>query len=182
MNEIPDLPVYSRNVLEFITVAHDYCITMNKAANLKKKQLLDYSRKVLPLLYLKADLLPEIEVQNPEANERFVTEEEWQSLFNHLRQIFGDQDEFWFTDQDSNPPEMKKGSLSEHFADIYQDLNDFVILYQKNSIFAKENAVAEIEKLFRINWGIRVVNTLKILHHFIAFQEEPDDPDITEIL
>ena len=178
MNEIPSQPVYSKNVMEFITVAHDYCITMSKNQKLGAKQLTDYLRKVLPLLYVKADLLPEIEVQNPEANQRFVTEEEWETLFNQLRGIFGNQDEFWLADHSDNTTELIKGSLAEHFADIFQDLQDFIILYQKNSIDAKENAVFEVKQLFRNHWGVRLVNALTMLHHFIADSEEADDYSI----
>ncbi|MCB0804188.1 MAG: DUF5063 domain-containing protein [Bacteroidales bacterium] len=164
MNDIPDHPVYSKNVLEFITVAYDYSVTLKKKEKFKKNELIHYLRKVLPLLYVKADLIPDTEVRNPDANERFVTEEEWEALFNQLRNLFGADDEFWLTDPSGNESEMVKGSMAEHLTDIWQDLQDFLVLYQKNSIMAKENAVFEVKRLFNESWGIRLVNALKQLH------------------
>lgn len=182
MAKIPDHPVYSKNVLEFITVAHDYCLTMSKPEKLKRDNLVDYLRKVLPLLYIKADLLPETEVANPGANQRFVTEEDWQALFNHLRRIFGNKDEFWFIDQSESTNDMKKGSLAEHLTDIYQDLQDFILLYQQNSLDAKENALSEIKRLFYERWGAFLVNVTKTLHHLSGGSHEIVEPDIPKFL
>ncbi|MBM3436614.1 MAG: DUF5063 domain-containing protein [Bacteroidetes bacterium] len=165
MNSIPDLPVYSKNVFELLTVANDFCLTLSRLENTDKATLIDYLRKVSPLLYLKASLLPDIKVENPDANEKFLTQEEWEYLFNALRKKFGADDEFWFIDPGKADNEAVKGSLSECFADIYQDLKDFLTLYQKNSLSAKENAVYEIKNLFENRWGYDLVNAHKTLHY-----------------
>lgn len=182
MSEIPDLPVYSKHVLELITVANDYCMTMVKASESKKSALINYLLKVAPLLYLKTSLIPEVTVENPEANERFMTEEEWEGLFNTLRSRFGKEDEFWFVDPSMPDNEIVKGSLAEHFTDIYQDLYDFLKLYQKNSVAAKENAVHEIRKNFIAYWGFRLVNAHRTLHHLsisnTRFMMDPPRPSV----
>ena len=72
MEEIPKDPVYSKNVLEMITVANDFCITMRKFDATKKKELADSFPQVGPVLYLKGPVLPAVEVCNPEATERFL--------------------------------------------------------------------------------------------------------------
>lgn len=166
MTKVPDNPVYSKNTLEFITVCNDFCITMSYPDKIDFLSLTDYLVKVLPLLYLKAALLPEVEVSNPEMNQRFVTQEEWEKLFLELRKIIGDNDEFWYIDSNTEKTEPLKGSLSEHLADIFQDSQDFLLLYQKNSLDAKENALHEVLKSFRLYWGYRLVNAHKILHQF----------------
>ena len=174
MTKIQDNPVYSKNTLEFVTVCNDFCITMSYPDKTDFLSLTDYMVKVLPLLYLKAALLPEVEVSNPEMNQRFVTQEEWEKLFLELRKLIGDNDEFWYIDPNIENTEPLKGSLSEHLADIFQDLQDFLLLYQKNSLDAKENALNEVSKSFRMYWGYRLVNTHKILHHFSV--RDHDDP------
>ncbi|MCF8404810.1 MAG: DUF5063 domain-containing protein [Bacteroidales bacterium] len=174
MSEIPESPVTSKNVFELLTVANDYCIAMRNAETTSKAKLIDYLRKVCPLLYIKASLLPETEVSNPDANERFVTEEDWEILFNTLRNKFGKQDEFWYVDNADNTNDMIKGSLAEHFTDIYQDLQDFISLYQKNTIAAKENAISEVNRLFKSRWGFRLVNAHKTLHYLSETKEEID--------
>lgn len=182
MTELPDNPAFSKNVLEMLTVANDFCLTMAKVEKKPREELVDYLIKICPLLYIKGSLLEEIEVNNPEANQRFVTEEEWQALFNELRNKFGKEDEFWFIDNSENHNEPVKGSLAEHYADIYQDMKDFLQLYQVNSLDAKENAVAEIKKSFPSHWGYRLVTAHKTLHHISSKTvKEPPRFDIPEM-
>lgn len=172
--QIPDHPVFSKNVLEVITVANDFCLTMNKSETIDKHKLVEYLTKISPLLYLKGALLPEVEVSDPERNERFFTEEEWEFLFNALRNKFGDSDVFWYADADQSD-ELIKGSLADQITDIYQDLQDFLLLYQKNSIAAKENAVNELQSLFITNWGKKLLIIQARLHH-LFFTKNPDPP------
>jgi hypothetical protein len=177
MKDISGHPVYSKNVLEFLTVSNDYCLTMEKPESMKKSWLINYLQKVLPLLYIKASLIPLIEVQNPDANERFLTLEEWEFLFNELRKKIAEDDEFWFVDPYANNHDPVKGSLAECLTDIYQDLKDFITLYKKNALDAKENAVFEIKKLFEQRWGYLIVNAHKALHYLIMNNRQPDEPD-----
>lgn len=175
MEQIPDHPVYSRNVLEVLTVINDFVSTLKRAETIKKDKLVEYLTKVGPLLYLKGALIPEIKVSNPDKNERFYTEEEWEILFNTLRKIFGKDDVFWHLEPD-NPGEPVKASLSDHLTDIFQDLSDFLILYQKSSIDAKENAVFELHRLFISNWGIKLTIVQAQLHHLNFFSSPPQEP------
>ena len=175
MTDVPNSPVYSKNVLEFLTVANDYCLMMAKINNTTKSSLIDYLQKVCPLLYVKASLLPDIKILNPEANERFVTEEEWESLFNEIRKKFSKEDEFWYIDNASEHNDSIKASLAESFTDIYQDLKDFLLLYQKNSMDAKENAVGEVKLAFEKRWGFRLVNAHKVLHYIIMAGNQQDN-------
>ncbi len=162
-------PEKSLTVLEFLRVAHEYCIFTEKAGEKNKPEILDFFSKLGPLIYLKGRLLPEITPEFPEASERFVTEEEWQEVFNTLRAIFGEEDEFYHVGyEEYNEYEAVKASLSENFADIYQDLKDFVLLYQKNSQAAHQNAVHDCSALFETRWGIKVLENLRYIHFLIT--------------
>lgn len=184
MNDIPNHPVYHKNVLEMLTVANDFCLTMAKADSMKKTALMNYLQKISPLLYIKGSLLPDIEVSDPEANEKFLTEEKWEWLFNELRKKFGPNDEFWYVDSiEKNQPDPVKGSLAEFFSDIYQDMKDFLELYQKSSLAAKENAVHELKKSFETQWGFRNVVAHKALHYIIMKTSQPEEhPDYPQII
>ena len=168
MRDINKDPIYSKNVMEMILVANEFCSFIEFTEKHSKEDILYYLQKVCPLLYLKGSLLPGIQVKNPEANERFVTEEQWQNIFNSLRSKFLNDDEYWDIenlDTENNEPE--KQSLSENFADIYQDLKDFILLYQKNTEAAKENAVHQCSILFKKHWGCRIINSLKAIHYIL---------------
>jgi hypothetical protein len=175
MNDISEHPVYSKSVLEFITVANDFSMTMSRIESLKITWLTNYLQKILPLLYIKGSLLPSIEVTNPEANERFFTEEEWEFLFNQFRLKFAGDNEFWFIDPSTSYNDPVKASLAESLTDICQDLKDFLTLYQKNSLDAKENAVNEVRISFEKRWGFLLVNVHKVLHYLIMNSRQQDE-------
>ncbi|MBN2862881.1 MAG: DUF5063 domain-containing protein, partial [Bacteroidales bacterium] len=54
-------PVYSRNVVEFVAVANEFCKYAEHSSELKGGELLKILQRILPLLYIKASLLPPLE-------------------------------------------------------------------------------------------------------------------------
>jgi hypothetical protein len=158
-------PENSLNVLEFIRVAHEYCLFTEKSDEKNKADIYDFFLKIGPLLYLKGKLLPEIIPDYPESSERFVTEEEWQEIFNMFRADFLEEDEYYHVNyEEFNEFEAVKASLSENLTDIYQDLKDFVLLYQKNSQTARQNAVHDCKALFETRWGPMVLSSVRYIH------------------
>lgn len=163
-----DHPVFSKTVIEMLTVANEFCHFMEKIENYDKKDILEYLQKICPLLYIKGALLPQIDVNEESIAERYVTEEQWESIFNSTRKKLGDDDiYFYMNNHYSNEDEPVKASLAENFADVYQDLMDFVLLYQKNSIEAKENSVSQCKSLFETHWGYRIINSQKAIHYLL---------------
>jgi len=153
----------SKNVLEMITVAHEFCLFIEKVESYAQEDVLNYFQKIIPLLYLKGSLLPEIEVSDDSYLERFVTAETWEIIFNDLRNKLKLLDEYWVLEQkDDN--EASKASIAENLTDTYQDLKDFVILYTKNTQTARENAIHECKMHFETHWGNRLLSALKAIH------------------
>ena len=70
-------PVYSRNVIEFVAVANEFCKYAEHASELKGDELLKILQRILPLMYLKASLLPRLNPFFEDGNEKFVTESDW---------------------------------------------------------------------------------------------------------
>ena len=167
-NENLSQPEISLNVLELLRVAHEYCIFAENADTRKPDEIMDFFRKVGPLLYIKGALLPRFEPEYPEANERFVTEEEWQAIFNEFRSVLMGIDEYYRIDLEYGVEyETIKASLSENFADIYQDLKDFLLLYQRNTRDARQNAVHESQLLFESRWGLKILENLRYIHFLL---------------
>jgi len=164
----------SASVIDMFTVANEFCIFTEKAEKYNPEEVLQYYAKICPLLYLKGAILPVVEADEDYFGERFVNEDQWESIYNSLLSVFRGKDEFYtlsYENADTNP---LKASLSEHLADVYQDLKDFVLLYQKNLAYAKQNAVYECRTLFISHWGPRIAALLPALH-VIAFRPEQDD-------
>lgn len=164
MDEPRDI-VYSKNVLEMITVSNELCLFVEEIEKYELVYCLSYLQKVLPLLYLKGSMLPDVEVSDETANERFVTEEQWENVFNEARKVFGKYDTFNFLKYDfQQGNQIEKGSIGEFIADIYQDIKDFLLLYQKNTLAARENAVYECKNMLAHNWGAKLLLVHKAMH------------------
>ncbi|MBC8321192.1 MAG: DUF5063 domain-containing protein [Bacteroidetes bacterium] len=167
----------SKPVIEMATVANEFCYFFDTIDSKDKQTILEFTQRILPLLYLKGSLLPNVTPEYPESNERFVTEEQWERIFTVLRDKFGKDDEYWVIDpQYINETEPLKASLSENITDIYQDMKDFILLMQKNTLAARENAVSECSLLMANHWGYRIGNIFARIHHLIYFGEEISSP------
>ena len=169
----PD-PATSANVIDMLTVANEFCIFTEKAGKYDPGEVIQYYAKICPLLYLKGAILPVVEPDEDYFGERFVNEDQWENIYNSLLSVFPGKDEFYTLSYENIDNIPLKASISEHLADIYQDLKDFVLLYQKNLNYAKQNAVYECRKLFISHWGGRIAALLPALHA-IAFPVEPED-------
>jgi len=173
--EIKEDPVSSKKVLEMITVANEYCHFIEKASEYPLMEFLEFLQKILPLLYLKASLLPEMQVTDEDATEHYVTEEEWEALFNELRIKLTDCDLYLYLDHDlKNNTEPIRGSIAESITDIYQDLKDFLLLYQKPLRIFKECAVHDSRHLFETRYGFRIIDVMNAVHNYLY---EPSGKD-----
>jgi hypothetical protein len=164
----------SASVIDMFTVANEFCIFTEKAEKYSADEVLQYYSRICPLLYLKGAILPIVEPDEDYFGERFVNEDQWESIYNSLLLLFADRDEFYTLSYETADNIPLKASISEHLADVYQDLKDFVLLYQKNLNYAKQNAVYECRLLFISHWGSRIAALLPALHA-IVFPNNQDD-------
>ena len=63
-------------------------------------------------------------------------------------------------------------SISENMADIYQDIKDFLLLYQTGTNEVMNDAVWECRMNFENFWGQKLVNSMRAIHSFIYSGEE----------
>ena len=62
--------IFDKNVIEFVTVAAEFCAFLERAERMKRSTFVDTSLKILPLLYLKASMLPKCETIGDEDPKR----------------------------------------------------------------------------------------------------------------
>ncbi len=161
-------PVYSKHVLEMLTVANEFCHFIEQSEDYSKKNILEFIHKILPMLYLKGILMPSVVVEDSSYNEKYVNEMQWEHVFYAIKHKLKDDDDFWMVRNTGlNEFEPQKHSLSDLLADIYQDMKDFVMLYQQSSVYAKQNAVADFKNYFQNHWGERALKASKRLHELI---------------
>ena len=175
-------PVYSRNVVEFVAVANEFCKYTEHASELKGDELLKILQRILPLLYLKASLLPQLNPFFEDGNEKFVTESDWTEIQDTLLEKFGTANDYLevFDERmtDSEGPVIS--TISENMADIYQDIKDFLLLYQTGTVEVMNDAVWECRMNFENFWGQKLVNSMRAIHRFIYSGDEPKPVDNIE--
>jgi hypothetical protein len=178
-------PVYSRNVVEFVAVANEYCKYAEHAGELKGDEMLRILQRLLPLLYLKASLLPALEPFFEDENEKFVTESDWYRINDAFKNKFGTANDYLelYDEKYIESETPVPSSLAENMADIYQDLKDFLLLYQTGTQEVMNDAIWECRLNFENIWGQKLVNALKAIHKFIysgkEIQKADDDENIS---
>lgn len=163
--------VYSRNVIEFATVANEFCAFVEAVSELKRKDFLGKLQKILPLLYLKTSLLPELSDQDvdPESPEKFVSESDYHYILQKLSSKLGEFDSY----TELPEPGIEVGeisveaNISENVADIYQDMKDFILAYRIGTVEVMRAAVWECKNNFEHYWGQRLVNALRAVHMLV---------------
>jgi len=167
-------PVYSRNVVEFVAVANEFCKYAEHASELKGDEMLKIMQRILPLMYLKASLLPQLDPFFEEGNEKFVSEADWTTINETLKIKFGTANDYLevFDEKINDSEGPVVASISEDMADIYQDIKDFLLLYQTGTGEVMNDAVWECRMNFENFWGQKLVNSMRAIHKFIYSGEE----------
>lgn len=161
--------IYSRNVIEFVTVAGEYCNFLEKSGKTGTRDFLEKIQKLLPLLYLKVSLLPETEPEFDEEPEKFVSELDYNMIQQKIAGLLGEHDDYQevFDTGMQFSESALTASISENLADIYQDLKDFISLYRIGNEAAMESGLWECQKNFREFWGQKLVNCMRAVHQLV---------------
>ncbi len=165
-DQLPDHIVYSKNVIEFVTVAAETCLFLEHSTDFPKTDFIRKSVKLLPLLYLKTSLLEAPEPVFEDVPETFVTEEDYLFVKEQLEMIMGADDSYL----EVFHPDMVISDtpiaafVSENMADIYQELKDFAANYQLADMDIMNDALVACLRTFAEHWGQKLLNALKALH------------------
>ena len=173
--------IFDKNVIEFVTVAAEFCAFLERAEGMKRKAFVDTTLKILPLLYLKASMLPKCETIGDEAPETYVTEEMYEVLRINLSDILAEKDDYLevFLPEMAYSDQPIKKNISEDLADIYQDIRDFIFVFQLGLNETMNDSLAICQENFGMLWGQKLVNTLRALHD-VTYNQEPDEEEETE--
>lgn len=168
--------VYSKNVIELITVANEFCSFVERSDEMESSDFLSRLQKILPLLYLKASLLPEFESESSEDLEKYVTEVEYNLIQQKILRHTGAGDDY----QEVFLPGMQfsesalTASIAENIADIYQDMKDLIMSFRTLDEEVMALALSESQNNFSQFWGQKLVNCLRAVHNLI-YGETNDD-------
>jgi len=170
--------VFSKDAVEFVTVAVQYCVFLENFEEENSANLTDKLTKLLPLLYLKVSLLPETEMEEDADPEITVTEELYNFMLSRLENLFGKDDtylEVFLQDMKYSETPIS-ASISEDLTDIYQDLKNCITIYERGIIENMNDALYVCSENFKIYWGQKLVNVLRALHS-LKYSIDPESLD-----
>ncbi len=170
-------PIFDANTVEFVTVAAEFCGFLERTMELQPSEFVDRSLKLLPLLYLKASLLPECEPIDDVEPEIFVTETDYEHVRSMIAVQLGPDDDYLevFLDEMAYSDTPIKQNISEGLADIYQPLKDFVCVYSLGYDMTMNDALYRCKRHFAEYWGRTLTNVMRALHNIKYHSENLDD-------
>lgn len=160
----------------------EYCKWVEQAEGTPRKKLVEVALKLLPLLYLKASMLPACEMMSDEAPEIFVTEEGYEVIRLTLAEIMAERDDYldvFVSDMKYSDQPITR-YISEDLADIYQDLKDFICVFQLGLNETMNDSLAICQENFRLYWGQKLVNTLRALHEVYYTPSDEEEENGTD--
>ncbi len=173
--------IFERNAVEFVTVAAEYCAFIERSEGQKRTEFVDTLLKILPLLYIKALMIPECEVMSEDGLESFVTEDDYEVIRLNLQELLADRDDYldvFVEDMKYSDTPIRK-SIAEDLSDIYQVVKDFVCQFRSGLNETMHDALAQCREHFIGYWGQTLVNTMRALHevkyNHTDEEEEYDD-------
>jgi hypothetical protein len=174
--------VYSKNVIELITVANEFCSFLEHSEEMETTDFLGRLQKMLPLLYLKASLLPEFEMEADDELEKYVNELDYNLIQQKVLHHTGAGDDYQevFLSGMQFSESALTASISENMADIYQDMKDLVMSFRTLDEEVMALALSESQNNFAHLWGQKLVNSLRAIHNLIYGESSAEEGIKTE--
>ena len=181
MNDI----YHSKDVFEFTAVAVEVCKRLENAASLNRKEFISSMLKLLPLLYLKSQIVLHFNNESDVYLEHVVTEDDYNAIRYSIADKLGEYDDYLdvFLEDMKYSDQPITRYISEDLADIYQDIKDFIFVFQLGLNETMNDSLAICQENFRLYWGQKLVNTLRALHevkYSNTQEEEEEEEDIED--
>lgn len=177
--------IYDKNTVEFVTVAAEFCGFLERTGEMKRRLFVDKALKLLPLMYLKASLLPEYAERMDESElETFVTEGDYERVRAGVAALMGRYDDYLdvFLDDMAYSDTPICQTVSESLADIYQPVKDFICVYQLGFDKTMNDALVVCRENFCEYWGQRLLNVMRALHDVKYNVRQETDEEVDEPL
>ena len=167
--------IYAPATLEFVTVAAQFCVFLEQSQGRRKREFVETMLRLLPLLYVKATLLPRIESDGAFLPDDKVTEEDYNFIRQTVYDIMQADDDYeeLVYDATIQTDENRWLSVSEGLADI----RNFVGVYQERIEDCMTDALWAVMDNFELYWGQSLVDTLRQLHKLRYTQQKDLDED-----
>lgn len=174
-----DKVIYQHDVIEFAQVAVQFCAHLEHAGETEHNDFIDKLLKLIPLLYVKAQLLPQVESEGDFLPDDYVREQDYNYILSVIAQHLGDDDMYLdvVTDSMMQTDDTVWKRVSEHLADVYQPVRNFLAAYQRGVEECMLDALWYLQDSFESYWGEALVEALRRLHHIKYTQSDVEDTE-----
>lgn len=164
-----DKHIYRRDVLDFVTVATEFCRQLEQSEGSERGEFARMLQQLLPMLYLKASMLDEVE-EGIGYVEDIVTEEDYEYVRHQIALILRDADDYLdvFCEDFRYSDTPVLCTVSESLADCYQSLRNMVEAFRRGYDDAMEVALYECIQDFHERWGQQLLGALRAIHELLA--------------
>jgi len=164
MNKVESL--ISPQTQEFVKLCRKYFEYLENLPDTNISVFWHKQLSILPNIYSGIFQLPQIKGRYSSEVEKYVTENDYNKTFLSLVSFVGALDKFNDFNDMSHPGTVKviETSLSEILTDIYQELKDFVKLYETGTIENMNDAIVECLDSFGRYWGVKLLSATRIIH------------------
>ncbi len=158
--------IYAPAVLEFVAISVEFCKLVESENPGNREEWVSNMLKIFPLMYVKAMLLPETVAMDDDFPATFVNEMDYAYVEKKITEIMGDENTYLdvFVEDMKYSDRLISSFVSENIADIYQDIRNFVSVYQYNLSEQMNDAILRCKENFYQFWGQKLVNVLRPLH------------------
>ena len=174
--------LYSANVVEFVTVANEFCCQLEQCGKSNNRDFLDRMSKIIPLLYLKTALLPELISSLNDDVESFVTEDDYEAVRQNIARLLGELDNYLDTQVSDMQYSLEPlpASISENLADVYQDLKDMILNFNSANGSVMIEAIVFCKDNFKNVWGQKLLSSLVAIHNALYSSDSDFTTNETE--
>lgn len=164
--------VYSRPVLDFVTVSTEFCKQMEQCGGTDRRRFAEVMRSLLPMLYLKMSLLGTVPEEEGYCEPR-VNESDYEFVRGNVAAVMGADDTYLdvFVEDFKYSDKPVLRTVSEDLADVYQTLRDLIEVFREGYEDAMTAALRQAAETFGTYWGQRLLGALRALHE-TSFNDE----------
>ena len=162
-------------VKNLVTLCRKYCTCLEMLEHKERNAFFDDMLVMLPGIYRGVMRLPQTDKRYAYEPEKFVTERVYRQMRKNLQNELGAQDRFPLLSDPTMPERMRlsEHSIAEILCDVYQEVKDFVSLYERGSLEDMNDAVRECQANFKDRLGAQLLSAAYMMHLY-RYQPLPD--------
>ncbi|MGC9331133.1 MAG: DUF5063 domain-containing protein [Bacteroidales bacterium] len=171
-----------QQIIAFVEATKEMVEIIESASIMSAEGFLLQCQYMLPQLYAKACRLPSIENELQGKLEYYVTPEHYEYIKASLNEKLGDFDVIIHLEDNflMNTEDYFHVELSELFADIYQDIGNFMAQYRDGDEQIRNDALWECKYNFEQHWGLRTLLLTEQIHRLIVSEDFNNNKHIHE--